>query len=89
MQWFLLFYLGVNMADKSSKTAKCVPGKYYVDTNCISCGQCVAIAPDYFSEDTEASTMYVANQPTTEAGRKVCREALESCPVQAIGDDAE
>ena len=77
------------MADSTSKNTKNVPGKFYVDTNCISCGQCVAVAPDNFSEDPVSGNMYVANQPQTDAASKACQEALETCPVQAIGDDGE
>ncbi len=32
------------MANKNAKAIKNVAGQYYVDTSCISCGQCVDIA---------------------------------------------
>jgi len=76
------------MADKNSKCGKNVAGKYYVDTNCISCGQCGALAPDYFKEDAESGLFYVYQQPTTPEGIQNCKEAKDGCPVEAIGDDA-
>ena len=39
------------MADKNSKAANSVSGKYYVDTNCINCGQCIDIAGNFFVEN--------------------------------------
>ena len=74
------------MADKNSKHEKNVAGKFYVDTGCISCGQCVDIASDYFAED---NGMYVKIQPTDVAGENLCQEAVEVCPVEAIGSDGE
>lgn len=75
------------MADKSIKMAKNVAGKYYVDTTCVGCGQCVDIAGDYFAE--ENGEMYVKAQPTTDEGKALCEQALSSCPVESIGNDGE
>jgi ferredoxin len=75
------------MANKNDKHKKNVSGKFYVDSACISCNQCVDVAPDYFKEDSESGTMYVYKQPTDEASTKNCQEALEGCPVDAIGND--
>lgn len=36
------------MADKSKKVSDNVPGKYYVDENCIGCGLCTSTAPSVF-----------------------------------------
>jgi ferredoxin len=74
------------MANKNSKAAKSVPGKYYVDTNCISCGQCIDIAGDFFKEDTNGGA-YVMVQPTTSEGTALCEQAVANCPVEAIGND--
>lgn len=74
------------MADKTAKAEKNVEGKYYVDTNCISCGQCIDIADDYFAEDEDGG-MYIKAQPVSEDGVGSCEEALSSCPVEAIGND--
>ena len=75
------------MADKNAKSEKNVAGRYYVDTNCISCGQCVDIAGDFFAEDEDGGGMYVKAQPVSEAEITTCEEALSSCPVEAIGND--
>lgn len=74
------------MADKDAKAAKNVPGKYYVDTNCISCGQCVDINSNVFAESPEGG-MYVKAQPTSEEDNAACEQALSNCPVEAIGND--
>jgi ferredoxin len=74
------------MADKNSKATKNVSGKYYVDTNCISCGQCVDIAGDFFKEDTGGG-VYVQAQPSSAESIALCEQALSNCPVEAIGND--
>ena len=73
------------MANKNAKAANSIAGKYYVDTNCISCGQCIDIAGDFFAENPNGG-MYVKVQPGTE-GTASCEQALSSCPVEAIGND--
>jgi ferredoxin len=77
------------MANKNAKTTKNVAGKYYVDTNCVGCGQCCDMAPEYFAEDTTGGGMYVSKQPTTPEAIEACEEALKNCPVEAIGNDGE
>lgn len=77
------------MADINSKLPQNVPGTFYVDTNCISCGQCVDTAPDFFTENPESGTMYVKKQPSTADEISICNEAKSNCPVEAIGDDGE
>lgn len=76
------------MADKSSRSAKNVSGKYYVDTNCISCGQCVDIAVNFFKEDVGGG-IYVKAQPSSAEEIALCEQALASCPIEAIGNDGE
>lgn len=76
------------MADKNAKSANNIPGKYYVDTKCISCGQCVDIAGDFFVEDKDGG-VYVKTQPTSQEGVELCEQALSNCPVEAIGNDGE
>jgi len=36
------------MPDKSAKLPENVPGKFYVDNQCIDCDACRATAPDNF-----------------------------------------
>ena len=77
------------MAEKDNKVAKNVPGKFYVDMNCIDCGMCYSNAPENFEEDGDAGVAYVAEQPMTDAAMQLCQEVMNDCPVSAIGDDGE
>lgn len=75
------------MADKSQRQPENVPGKYYVDVNCIDCDVCRETAPNNFVQQTEKGYSYVYKQPSTPEEEAQSREALESCPVEAIGND--
>ena len=75
------------MADKDEKFEENVQGKYYVDTSCIACDACSAAAPNHFKLNEELDHAFVAKQPTSKEEEAECQEALESCPVEAIGDD--
>lgn len=77
------------MADKSDKWPENVAGKFYVDEQCIDCDLCRETAPDYFSRNEDGGYSFVFNQPTTQEGIDECMEALEGCPVDAIGDDGD
>jgi ferredoxin len=77
------------MADKDTRLPENVPGKYYVDEECIDCDACRETAPDFFARDDEKGYSYVSKQPEDEAGEELMIEALEGCPVEAIGDDGE
>ena len=76
------------MADKTKKAVKNVAGKYFVDTNCISCGQCIDIAGDFFVQGSDGE-VYVKAQPATDETIELCEQALSNCPVEAIGNDGE
>jgi ferredoxin len=75
------------MADKTRRWPNNVPGTYYVDQGCIDCNLCSEIAPDNFAVDADNGHDYVYMQPVTEEELSLCVEAMESCPVEAIGDD--
>lgn len=77
------------MADKNDKWPENVPGKFYVDEQCIDCDLCRETAPDYFARSDDGGYSYVVKQPTEQDGIDECMEALEGCPVEAIGDDGE
>ncbi len=77
------------MADKSDKWEDNVSGKFYVDEQCIDCDLCRETAPDYFTRNEDGGYSYVYKQPTTPEGIEECMEALEGCPVDAIGDDGD
>ena len=77
------------MADCNDKVPENVPGKYYVDSNCIDCDVCRTTAPANFKANEEEGYSYVYKQPENEEEEALCQEAIESCPVEAIGDDGE
>ena len=75
------------MADKKNKYKENIPGAYYVDQECIACDACVMTAPDHFGMDEEDGHAFVIKQPSNEAQESLCQEAMEGCPVEAIGND--
>ena len=75
------------MATKEDKYEDNVPGKYYCDTECIDCELCREIAPDNFGRNDDGGYSYVIKQPNEQGEADACAEAMESCPVEAIGDD--
>ncbi len=77
------------MADSSAKLPENASGKFYVDDQCIDCDACRATAPDNFARDDDKGYSFVAVQPRNETEEQLCMEALEGCPVEAIGEDGE
>ena len=77
------------MADKNDKRPESVPGKFYVDSQCIDCDLCRETAPANFKRDDDHGHSFVFKQPENEAEAILCREAMEGCPVEAIGEDGE
>lgn len=77
------------MADKNDKVETNVPGKFFVDHQCIDCNLCRDTAPSNFKQNEAEGFSYVYKQPESPDEEAQCREALESCPVEAIGDDGE
>lgn len=77
------------MADKDSKFDQNVAGKFYVDDQCIACDACVFEAEDFFEMNDDDGHAFVKKQPSTEEEMQKCKDALEACPVEAIGDDGE
>jgi ferredoxin len=75
------------MADPNDRVPENVGGEYYVDTNCIDCDVCRDTAPDSFTRADAKGYSFVYNQPTSDAERALCEEALLACPVEAIGND--
>ena len=78
---------GCCVADKKNKFKENKPGAYYVDKECIACDACVMTAPEHFGMDEDDGHAFVIVQPQTEAEKQLCEEALEGCPVEAIGND--
>ena len=75
------------MADIEYKYPDNVPGKYYVDEECIDCDLCRQTAPDNFERNEDEGYSYVYKQPVNADEEELCIEALEGCPVEAIGED--
>lgn len=75
------------MADKNNKVPDSVPGKFYVDTQCIDCNLCRDTAPANFRQNEAAGFSFVYKQPENDAEEAQCKEAKDACPVEAIGDD--
>ena len=75
------------MADLANSYPQNVPGKFYVDNQCIDCDLCRETAQNHFKRWEEGGYSYVFNQPTTPEEEAACMEALSGCPVEAIGKD--
>lgn len=72
-----------------SKISENVPGKYYIDSSCIGCSICPEIAPDNIRSNLEDGYEFFCKQPENDAEKVLCEEAMEICPVNAIGDDGD
>jgi len=77
------------MADPDDKLPDQAPGKYYVDSSCIDCDVCRETAPNNFEANEDEGYSFVKKQPEGDEEEALCEEALESCPVESIGDDGE
>ena len=77
------------MAELEDKYPDNVAGKFYVDEQCIDCDLCREIAPENFTRNEDEGYSFVYKQPENGEEEALCREALEGCPVEAIGDDGK
>lgn len=77
------------MANIADKWPENVEGKYYVDDQCIDCNLCRENCPECFKREDSGGYSYVYHQPANADEEALCKEAVESCPVNAIGDDGE
>lgn len=75
------------MADVDDKYEDNKAGKYYVDSQCIDCDVCRETAPNNFTRNDDGGYSFVHKQPDNEEEEDQCAEAMEACPVEAIGDD--
>ncbi|MDH5750945.1 MAG: ferredoxin [Deltaproteobacteria bacterium] len=75
------------MADRNRKWPQNAEGSYYVDEDCIDCNLCSEIAPEIFAVNEGEGHDFVKKQPETDDERSLAAEAMESCPVEAIGQD--
>lgn len=77
------------MAERRDRLPENVSGKYYVDTQCIDCDVCRVTAPKNFEREENKGYSYLFRQPATPEEDAQCQEAMDSCPVEAIGEDGE
>ena len=77
------------MANADEKWEDNVSGKFYVDKECILCSLCVDVAPENFREADDGDHDIVYKQPDNDEELAACQDAMEQCPVDAIGDDGE
>jgi ferredoxin len=75
------------MADKSTKWKENAKGKVFVDQSCIACDACVLTASKNFAMHEQDGHAYVSKQPETPEEITACKEAMDGCPVEAIGND--
>ncbi len=81
--------MGASVAEKEAKWEMNAVGKFYVDDQCIACDACCVEAPEFFFMNDEDAHAYVAKQPNNESELEDCINALQACPVAAIGNDGE
>jgi ferredoxin len=73
------------MAQSKHAYALNAPGNFYVDDQCIACDACVLEAPSFFAMNDDLGHAYVKLQPENEKEIQECLNALNGCPVEAIG----
>lgn len=77
------------MADIANKYSENVGGKFYVDNQCIDCDLCRETAPNNFTRNDDGGYSYVYKQPSSPEEEAQCKEAMEGCPVEAIGNNGD
>jgi ferredoxin len=77
------------VANRLDRVPENAPGRFYVDAQCIDCDVCRVTAPGNFQRHSEKPYSYVFRQPSGLEERAQCEEAMDSCPVEAIGQDGE
>ena len=79
----------IAMADASNRYEQNIQGAFYVDDQCIDCDLCRETAPANFKRDDDGGHSFVFKQPESPEEEALCKEAMEGCPVEAIGNDGE
>jgi ferredoxin len=73
------------MASVTDRYPDNVPGAFFTDSQCIDCDLCRQTAPDFFDRNAKKGYSFVYRQPTTPEEIALCVQAVEECPVDAIG----
>ena len=74
------------MAELENRYEDNIRGLYFVDEQCIDCDLCREEAPANFKRNESEGYSYVYKQPENEEEEKACEDAMNGCPVEAIGD---
>ena len=59
-------------------------GRLRINARCIGCGICIEIAADLFQSHATEDRAIVHSQPQTRHAWALYREAVQTCPVDAI-----
>ncbi len=81
------------MANLKAKHKLNVPGAWFTTDpdddggeGCIACNVCYSGAPEFYKEDDNGNA-YVYKQPQTPAEVALCKEQMDACPVESIGNN--
>lgn len=77
------------MASTADRYPDNIAGPFYVDSQCIDCDLCRHTAPCCFTRHDDGGYSFVFKQPEDETQFDACMEALEGCPVDAIGKNGD
>jgi len=75
------------VAELNDRYEENAEGTWFVDGQCIDCDVCRVTAPANFQRDEAKGYSFVFRQPGNAEEEAQCQEAMDSCPVEAIGDD--
>jgi len=75
------------MADTANRYPENIAGAYYEDNQCIDCDLCRETAPASFKRNDDGGYSFVYKQPESPEEQKLAKEAMEGCPVEAIGSN--
>ena len=75
------------MADVANKYPENKEGAFYCDDQCIDCDLCRETAPANFTRNDDGGHSYVFKQPENAEEEELRKQAMEGCPVEAIGDN--
>jgi ferredoxin len=68
------------MAELKDKLPDNVPGKFYVDRECIDCDVCRDTSPTNFRRNDENGYSYVYKQPETSENSPFVKKRFDACP---------
>ena len=77
------------MADKDCRLPDNAPGGSTWTTSASTATRAARPRPSFFARNDDKGYSFVHKQPTDEDGQELCLEALEGCPVEAIGQDGD